>query len=289
MSRPLLLAVSHGTADAAGSRAIAALVDSARQSLPDVDVRAAFVDVQEPDAAELAPRLGGRVVIVPLLLSSGFHVHHDLHGIAARRPRTVVADPLGPDPRLAEVLASRLDALHEHAPEHDERKHEGHEHEPEHEPEREPGGDHKRHEPEPEPEPEHDERDHKRHEPEPEPERDRQEQKRHAPVILAVAGSRDERSLTDAEAMASLLAARTGRDIHLAYLAARRPSLPTALAEHPDAVVSTFLLARGYFFDLASRQAAGRMLTAPLLDGGEVPPALTDLVISRYLDAAARL
>jgi sirohydrochlorin ferrochelatase len=159
-------------------------------------------------------------------------VHHDLHGIAAQRPRTVVADPLGPDPRLAEVLATRLDAL----PEHDE-----------------------------------------------------PEDRRHAPVILAVAGSRDERSLTDAEAMASLLAARTDRDIHLAYLAARRPSLATALAQHPDAVVSTFLLARGYFFDLASRQAAGRMLTAPLLDGGDVPSALAELVVARYRDAAARL
>jgi len=222
MDRPALLAVSHGTDDADGSRAIAALVAQVRSTLPDVDVIEAFVDVQQPDAAELAPQLDGPLVIVPLLLSSGFHVHHDLHGIAKTRPATVIADPMGPDPLLAEVLAQRL-----------------------------PEG------------------------------RD--------PVILAVAGSRDPRSLTDAEGMGALLEKRLGRAVHLAYLAARQPDLPTALAEHPDAVVSTYLLAQGYFFDLARRQASDRMLTMPLLDGGPVPQPLIDLVVARYEAAAARL
>ncbi|MFT4258239.1 sirohydrochlorin chelatase [Microbacterium sp.] len=219
-ARPSLLAVSHGTDDAAGAAAIAALVAQVRVALPAVDVVEAFVDVQQPDAAELAPTIDGPLVIVPLLLSRGFHVHHDLHAIAATRPLTVVSDPLGPDVRLAEVLAQRL----------------------------------------------------------PDDER---------PVILAVAGSRDPRSLTDAEGMGALLGAHLGRDVHLAYLAARQPDLPTALAEHPDAVVSTYLLAQGYFFDLAQRQAAGREVTLPLLDGGAVPHPLIDLVVSRYEAAAA--
>lgn len=222
MARPTLLAVSHGTDDTDGSRAIAALVAQVRAALPDVDVIEAFVDVQQPDAAELAPQLDGPIVIVPLLLSSGFHVHHDLHGIAKTRPATVIADPMGPDPLLAEVLAQRL-----------------------------PNGD--------------------------------------DPIILAVAGSRDPRSLTDAEGMGALLEKRLGRAVHLAYLAARQPDLPTALAEHPDAVVSTYLLAQGYFFDLARRQASDRMLTMPLLDGGPVPQPLIDLVVARYEAAAARL
>ena len=225
MPRPTLLAVSHGTSDAEGARTIAALVDEVQRALPDVPVRAAFVDVQEPDAADLVPEIEGPVVIVPLLLSSGFHVHHDLHGIAAKRADAVVADPMGPDPLLADVLADRLAAV------------------------------------------------------------DGEER----PVVLAVAGSRDPRSLTDAEGMATLLRARLGRDVHLAYLAARQPDLPTALAEHPDAVVSIYLLARGFFFDLAVRQAPGRTLTLPLLDGGPVPQALVDLVVARYRDAAARI
>lgn len=222
MARPSLLAVSHGTADVEGAAAIAALVAQVRSALPDVDVIEAFVDVQQPDAAELAPRLDGPLVIVPLLLSSGFHVHHDLHGIAKTRPSTVIADPMGPDPRLADVLAQRL-----------------------------PEG--------------------------------------QDPVILAVAGSRDPRSLTDAEGMGALLEERLGRDVHLAYLAARQPDLPSALAEHPDAIVSTYLLAQGYFFDLARRQSADRALTMPLLDGGPVPQPLIDLVVARYEAAAARL
>ena len=223
MPRPTLLAVSHGTSDAEGARTIAELVDRVAEALPDVAVRAAFVDVQQPDAKDAVPAIEGPVVIVPLLLSSGFHVHHDLHGIAGKRSDAVVADPMGPDPLLADVLAQRL----------------------------RPASD--------------------------------------GPVILAVAGSRDPRSLTDAEGMASLLKQRLGRDVELAYLAARQPDLPTALKNHPDAVVSIYLLARGYFFDLAERQAAGRAITLPLLDGGPVPQALIDLVVTRYVDAEARL
>src|SRR6218665_1733007 len=221
-ARPALLAVSHGTDDADGARAIAALVAQVRTALPDVEVIEAFVDVQQPDAAELAPQIEGPLVIVPLLLSSGFHVHHDLHGIAKARPLTVIADPMGPDVRLAEVLAHRLPA-------------------------------------------------------------------ENRPGILAVAGPRDPRSLTDAEGMGALLEKTLGRDVHLAYLAARQPDLPTALLEHPDAIVSTYLLAPGYFFDLEQRLAPGRVLTMPLLDGGPVPQPLIDLVVARYEAAARRV
>jgi sirohydrochlorin ferrochelatase len=223
MPRPTLLAVSHGTSDADGAHAIAALVDAVDARLPGVEVRSAFVDVQQPDAVDALAAIDRPVVVVPLLLSRGFHVHHDLHGMVENRADAVVAAPLGPDPRLAEVLAERLPAASD------------------------------------------------------------------LPVILAVAGSRDPRSLTDAEAMATVLRASLGRRVELAFLAARQPDLLTALAEHPDAVVSTYLLARGYFFDLAERQAAGRRLTLPLLDGGAVPDALVDLVVARFEDTVPSL
>lgn len=231
MSRPILLAVSHGTSDAEGARAIADLVAAVATALPDVEVQSAFVDVQQPDAADLLPTIDGPVVIVPLLLSRGFHVHHDLHGMAAKKADAVVSAPLGPDPRLAEVLADRLVAAAAEDPDADAEE----------------------------------------------------------PVILAVAGSRDPASLTDAEAMASLLSLRLGTRIELAYLAAREPDLPTALDHHPVASVSTYLLARGFFFDLTVGQAPGRRVTAPLLDGITVPQPLIDLVIARYEDASAQL
>lgn len=223
MPGPTLLAVSHGTSDADGARAIAGLVDAVAERLPDVEVRSAFVDVQEPDAVDALAAIEGPVVVVPLLLSSGFHVHHDLHGMVKERADAVVAAPLGPDPRLAAVLAERLATASA------------------------------------------------------------------LPVILAVAGSRDPRSLSDAEGMAAVLRDHLGRRVELAYLAAREPDLPTALAAHPDAEVSTYLLARGYFFDLAERQAAGRTLTLPLLDGGRVPEPLIDIVVSRYQETARQL
>lgn len=234
MSRPILLAVSHGTSDAEGARAIADLVAAVDAALPDVEVRSAFVDVQQPDAADLLPTIDGPVVVVPLLLSRGFHVHHDLHGMAAKKPDAVVSDAMGPDPRLAEVLADRLtSAGAEAAATADPTQRE--------------------------------------------------------PVVLAVAGSRDPASVTDAEAMASLLSLRLGTGVELAYLAARQPDLPASITAHPDAVVSTYLLAKGYFFDLTVAQAAGRTVTAPLLDGTAVPRPLIDLVIARYDEAAARL
>lgn len=236
MRRPTLLAVSHGTSDAEGARAIADLVSAVAAALPDVEVRSAFVDVQQPDAAELLPTIDGPVVIVPLLLSRGFHVHHDLHGMAAKKADAVVSAAMGPDPRLAEVLADRL--AHASAA-----------------PANGTGP----------------------------------EENCSAPVILAVAGSRDPASLADAEAMASLLSVRLGTRVELAYLAARDPDLPTAIASHPDAIVSTYLLAHGYFFDLTARQASGRALTAPLLDGITVPQPLVDLVVARYDEAAAHL
>jgi hypothetical protein len=86
--------------------------------------------------------------------------------------------------------------------------------------------------------------------------------------------------------MAALLRDRTGRRIDLAYLAARHPDLPTALAAAPDAVVATYLLGRGYFFDLAVRHAGEHPITPPLLDDlladRGIPDALVDLVVARY-------
>jgi sirohydrochlorin ferrochelatase len=49
------------------------------------------------------------VILVPLLLSSGYHDRVDLPAaVAATRPGTARAAVLGPDPRLAVALADRL-------------------------------------------------------------------------------------------------------------------------------------------------------------------------------------
>lgn len=111
MSAPVLVGCSHGTDDLAGRAAIATILHDVRASRPGLDVREAFVDVQEPEvAAVVAAALenGGAAVVVPLLLSVGYHVQVDI-AAAVDHPGAAAAVPLGPDPRLVEVLADRLE------------------------------------------------------------------------------------------------------------------------------------------------------------------------------------
>src|SRR5690606_15902896 len=139
---PVLVGCSHGTDDPAGREVIRALLDDVRAARPDLDVREAFVDVQQPEVADVVtavvtPAAGARdpeggadaarpgdtdpgagvarpgdAVVVPLLLSAGFHVAVDVAAaVEDRGPGTgsaAAATPLGPDPRLVALLADRL-------------------------------------------------------------------------------------------------------------------------------------------------------------------------------------
>ncbi|TFD19132.1 cobalamin biosynthesis protein CbiX [Cryobacterium sp. TMS1-13-1] len=108
-----LVAISHGTSSADGQAAIAALVDAVALARPDLSVTGGFVDVQQPDvAASLgALRPNRAAVVVPLLLSAGYHVHVDLQRESRVPGRvTTVSRALGPDDRLIDVLEHRLAA-----------------------------------------------------------------------------------------------------------------------------------------------------------------------------------
>lgn len=111
-AQPALLAASHGTSDPAGRAAVAALVRAVRGARPHTRVSAGFVDVQQPDVPASLDALDDAmpVVVVPLLLSAGFHVHVDLTDAArhSRPGRVRVAAALGPDIRLTAILAQRL-------------------------------------------------------------------------------------------------------------------------------------------------------------------------------------
>ncbi len=72
---------------------------------------AAFVDVQPPTVVDVVAGLsasGQPAIVVPLLLSGGYHVHVDIAGAVANADGSVAARPLGPDPRLVAVLRDRL-------------------------------------------------------------------------------------------------------------------------------------------------------------------------------------
>jgi sirohydrochlorin ferrochelatase len=110
-----LIAAAHGTADPRGIREVHALVRLMAQRRPDVPVSLGFVDVDVPALPGLVGRVvadSNQAVVVPLLLSSGYHVYVDIAAEVGRWPGRVQAAPaLGPDPVLAEVLADRLGNL----------------------------------------------------------------------------------------------------------------------------------------------------------------------------------
>lgn len=110
---PVLVACAHGTRTADGRSTYLALADAVRAA-SGVRVEPAFVDIQDPDVGDLVDRLhaaGERVVVVPLLLSYGFHVGVDIAKAVAGRTAAVAARHLGPSDLLTDVLIERLAAL----------------------------------------------------------------------------------------------------------------------------------------------------------------------------------
>ena len=87
------------------------LVDQVAASLA-FPVLGCHVDVEQPDVPSTlasAAMRAHRAVVVPLLLSAGFHVFVDLAASAASSPLpATVTVALGPDIRLVQVLAARL-------------------------------------------------------------------------------------------------------------------------------------------------------------------------------------
>ncbi len=110
MNSPILIACAHGTSSALGAAEVNALRDGIAALRPGLDVREAYVDVQEPDLPAVVAGLpaGETAVVVPLLLSVGYHVKVDIARAVRSRPDTLAAAPLGPDPRLAALLDQRL-------------------------------------------------------------------------------------------------------------------------------------------------------------------------------------
>jgi sirohydrochlorin ferrochelatase len=114
---PVLVGCAHGTRDPAGRRALAQVRLDVAALRPGLEVVAASVDVQKPALPDVVARLaaaGRRCVVVPLLLSAGYHVHHDVaEAVAASGGLAAAARALGPDDALADLLAERLaDAGH---------------------------------------------------------------------------------------------------------------------------------------------------------------------------------
>ena len=110
MNSPNMIACAHGTSNTQGAAEVNALRAAIAELRPGLDVREAYVDVQQPDLVDVVAGLpaGEPAVVVPLLLSVGYHVKVDIARAVKSRPGSAAAAPLGPDPRLARLLDQRL-------------------------------------------------------------------------------------------------------------------------------------------------------------------------------------
>jgi sirohydrochlorin ferrochelatase len=107
MSHPALLAVAHGSRNPAAADVIRKLAKQVGRLAPMLDVHVAFLGHAEPSLPAELDAAGANAVIVPLLLSSGYHVSTDI-AAAASSAGARVAAPLGPDQLLLIALTARL-------------------------------------------------------------------------------------------------------------------------------------------------------------------------------------
>jgi sirohydrochlorin ferrochelatase len=107
MSNPALVAVAHGSRNPAAADVVRKLARQIGRLAPVLDVRVAFLGHAEPSLPAQLDAAGSGPVIVPLLLSSGYHLSADISD-AATSAGARVAAPLGPDQLLLTALTARL-------------------------------------------------------------------------------------------------------------------------------------------------------------------------------------
>ena len=114
-----VVVVAHGTSHLPGLTTIDAIMDRVRFLRPGLRADLSFVSSASPRPADALAELSGsgapEAVVLPLFLSTGYHVRHDIaeavRGAESRSFRVHTARALGPDPMLAHVLTDRLAAV----------------------------------------------------------------------------------------------------------------------------------------------------------------------------------
>ncbi|MER7930169.1 sirohydrochlorin chelatase [Streptomyces sp. NPDC096057] len=109
-STPTLVLVAHGSRDPRALHTVRALQARVRALRPGLPVHLGHIELNEPRLRDTLDRLPTReAVLVPLLLSRGYHVKQDIPELAAQaQAHARVAPPLGPHPLLVETLHDRL-------------------------------------------------------------------------------------------------------------------------------------------------------------------------------------
>lgn len=105
---PTLVTVAHGTRNPAGNRVAAELTEAAGRRLG-IPATPSYVELCEPLFADVVAGLRDPALVVPLLLSTGYHLRQDLPAaVAGASVPVTLGGPLGPDPLLAAAQVDRL-------------------------------------------------------------------------------------------------------------------------------------------------------------------------------------
>ncbi|MFI9829308.1 sirohydrochlorin chelatase [Streptomyces sp. NPDC051913] len=107
---PALVVVAHGSRDPRALSTVSSLLDKVREQRPGLAVHLGHIELNAPLLTDTLKTLGNReAILVPLLLSRGYHVKRDIPEMAAETEvRARVAPALGPHPLLVEALHARL-------------------------------------------------------------------------------------------------------------------------------------------------------------------------------------
>ena len=105
---PTLVLAAHGTVSAAGHRDLVAIVRNLHRLRPEQAVELGFVDVLLPRVEDVLESLRRPAVLVPALLSTGYHVSADIPRAVRRRNEALISRHLGPDPLLTRALVDAL-------------------------------------------------------------------------------------------------------------------------------------------------------------------------------------
>jgi sirohydrochlorin ferrochelatase len=110
---PALVLLVHGTRSPVGTETTHRLADAVAAQRLDHTLRLGFLDVHGPSLTEVLDDLAGPAVVVPAVLSTGYHVRVDIPAMTYGRPQVRLARHLGPHPLLTTALVDRLEQARE--------------------------------------------------------------------------------------------------------------------------------------------------------------------------------
>jgi sirohydrochlorin cobaltochelatase len=119
--KPMVLIISHGSREETANREFRRLVQKYRKRHPGWKIAHAFLELAKPsilEVLEILARKSDEILVLPLFLFSAKHVKEHIPAILAafrkEHPKTQLklAEPLGSDPLLLDLLDQRLRRIH---------------------------------------------------------------------------------------------------------------------------------------------------------------------------------